>query len=165
MRALHFARRLAGVLSTRGVAAALLLGATACGSSTPSGPTAQPTPAPVKSLLTQGTFQLASVSKAVSAGFPFDAARVDFNLGSTAKLDVTVDWTFASDAVAIAVYAGSCTFSQFYANACNELGSTNPGAKPAQLSLNNLAAGSYTLIVANPGANDESGTYQIFTTR
>jgi hypothetical protein len=148
------------------VVVALSAGLPGCGgSSSVTGPS-NPTPAPpVQTVVQQGTFQLVSLSRAQAAGLPADAARSEFTLATGGKLDVIVDWTFASDPVGFGVYQGSCTFALFYADSCNQVGlaqaSTN---KPARVTLNNAAAGGYTVVVTNLGANDESGSYQILLT-
>jgi hypothetical protein len=118
-------------------------------------------------MIQQGGWSLASLSDAQGAGFPLDAGRTDFTIsGNAGTLEVVVDWTFSSNAVGFGVYRGNCTFTQWYADACQQIDIrmlTN--AKPARLTISNFGAGAYTLVIANGGPGAESGTYQIFLTR
>ena len=123
-------------------------------------------PAPVRTMIQQGNFTLASLADAQDAGLPLDAGRTDFSTSGTGTLEVTVNWTFSSNAVGFGIYQGSCSFNSWYANACNQVAiRTLTNAKPATLTQPSLPAGAYTLIIANGGPGAESGTYQIFLTR
>jgi hypothetical protein len=146
-------------------ALAVMLGMTGCGNSSPSTPT-QTTPTTTQTLVQQGSFRLVAISTAQAAGIPADAARTEFTLSGAGKLDVVVDWTFSASAVGFGVYQGSCSFNSFYNNSCNQVGVAPAGAgKPARVSVPNVAAGTYTLVVTSAANVDESGSYQIFITR
>jgi hypothetical protein len=123
-------------------------------------------PAPVRSLIQQGSWNLSSLSDAQDAGLPLDAGRTDFSTSGSGTLEVNVDWTFSSNAVGFGVYRGACTFTQWYADTCQQVDvRTLTNAKPARLTITSLPAGAYTLVIANGGPGAESGTYQIFLTR
>jgi len=151
-------------------AAALALTAIlpACGGGGGNGPTTPPVtqpPAPVRSLLFQGSFNLVSVSAANQAGFPVDALRQEFTLSAAGTLEVNADWTFAGSQMAIGVLRGACSFAQIFADSCSEAGGVFPSAKPTRLTINNLAAGTYTFVILNVNNYTESGNYQVYLTR
>jgi hypothetical protein len=82
-----------------------------------------------------------------------------FTTSSAGTLTVTVDWTFASNDVDIFVARGSepCTLQTFNDRSCGFLASDESTTmKPEKLTMSNLAAGTYTLYVANFGSTDES---------
>ncbi len=146
------------------LALGLALGLSGCGGG--SNPASPSTPAATTTVLQQGTFTLLSVPNAQGNGFAFDAARVEFTTSATGSLQAVVDWTNASNAMAVAFFPGSCTYSLFYANGCTEVASQDPTTnKPIKLGLANAAAGTYTMIVANAGIGNESGSYQILLTK
>ena len=123
-------------------------------------------PAPVRTMIQQGGWSLASLADAQAAGRPLDAGRTEFTTSGTGTVEVTVNWTFSSNAIGFGVYQGSCSFNSWYADACNQVAiRTLTNAKPATLTQSNLPAGTYTLMIANGGPGAESGTYQIFLTR
>ena len=73
-----------------------------------------------------------------------------FSTTTTGRLDVTVDWTFASSAIWVyVVSAGSCNLAGFNARSCNFLLRSESGAKPRKVSVANFAPGSYDLLLAN----------------
>jgi hypothetical protein len=117
-------------------------------------------------MIQQGSWTLSSLADAQAGGLPLDAGRTDFTTSGTGTLEVNVDWTFSSNAVGFGVYRGNCTFTQWYADACQQVDiRTLTNAKPARLTITGLASGAYTLMIANGGPGAESGTYQIFLTR
>jgi hypothetical protein len=71
---------------------------------------------------------------------------------------VTVDWTFASNNVDIFVAAGSepCTLETFNNRPCLCGIEESLTLKPEKLTIPSLAAGAYTLYVANFGSKNES---------
>jgi hypothetical protein len=137
-----------------------------CGGGGGNGPTPLPSSGPVRTLIQSGGFQLDGLPDAFAAGLIFDAGRVEFTTSGAGTLEVSVDWTFASNDVDFVVMRGNCSFNQFYADQCTEVaGADSATAKPERLTVSNFAAGSYTLFVANLGVTSESGNYQIFLTR
>jgi hypothetical protein len=130
------------------------------GSGSPAGP-----PAPVRSLVVQGNFNLVSVSQAAANGISYDARRHEFTTSGTGTLELNANWTFAQSQMAVVLTRGSCSFEQFEAEQCPEVGGAFPAAKPANFTFSNQPAGTYTVIIANINDYNESGTYQVFLTR
>ncbi len=150
-------RRLASNLVAIGAVAF----AAACGSSspsTPSPPTTTATPAPVMTLVSQGTSS--DLLKNYTHWQPFTT-------GSTGRIDVTVDWTYTTDAVKVLVATGNHTcydgkYSDF--SVCNVIASVSDSSKPKKLSLPGEPAGVYTLYVSNQGPDTEAIAWQVFVT-
>ncbi len=138
MRSLH---RLAGL--------SIALSLPACGSSTP---TPLPTPTPCTQT------PLLQVNGPVpSRGL----GRVALPVASSGRLDITIDWTFATSPIAAyVVAAGSCPIESFNASACTFLARSETTAKPRKFSVN-VSAGNYELLVVNFAAVDESISAQI----
>lgn len=142
--------------------------ATACGggggggTGSPAAPTG-----PSRSLIAQGSVQLAAPVTAISQGRFCDIfGFFGFTTSAPGTLDVTVDWTFASNDVDVHLERGECNCSQAQAGACQDVaGSESTTAKPERLSVPNLAAGAYTLVVVNTGPGSESASYQVGLTR
>ena len=157
------------------VAAALALAILpGCGGGGGNGPTTPPVtqaPAPVRTLIIQGGFSLVGIAEAQRQGAPADYVRHEFTTTGAGTLEVNADWTFSSTQMLVGVVRGACSFAQIDtalnggAVACPEVGGTFPSPKPARVTITNLAAGSYTLVVANITNISESGNYQVFLTR
>lgn len=162
-------RSLAGRPATLAAALALAVILPACGGGSGGGgntPSTLPAaPAPVRSLVVQGTFNLASVTDARGARIPYDAQRHEFSTSGTGTLEVNADWTFPGSQMGVVVFRGSCSFTQLFAETCAEVGGAFPSAKPARVTLNNLVGGTYTVIIANINNYAESGNYQVYLTR
>jgi hypothetical protein len=138
--------------------AILVMPACGGGSDTPNTPTpvtTPPPPPPAPTVVRQG----AGPIPAETVGF------VDFTTTLPGRLDVTVDWTFATNDVDIFIVRGSCTDDQLRNDTCPFLAmATSETAKPERLSVPNAAAGLYTLYVANFGSSDESVAFQAVLT-
>ena len=154
------------------VAAALALAVLpGCGGGGGNSPTPPVTQAPVRSLVVQGGFSLVGIVEAQRQGAPADYVRHEFTTSGAGTLEVNADWTFSSSQMLVGVVRGFCSFDQIDvalrggAVACPEVDGDFPSPKPARLTITNLAAGSYTLIIANITNNAESGNYQVFLTR
>jgi len=83
------------------------------------------------------------------------------------NLDLTVEWTFASNDVDIFIVRGTapCTLATFNNRTCGFIATSESATlKPEKLTINNMAAGAYTLYVANFGSSDESVAWQIVLT-
>jgi len=140
--------------------ALLLGGLAACGGNTPvtsTSPPPTPTPAPVTRQIHDDAFAV-----------PSDSVVSDtFATTSSGTLEVTVDWTFASNDVDIFIARGNepCTLETFNNRSCG-ISATEESTtlKPEKLTIPNFAAGSYTLYVANFGARDESVACHIVLT-
>jgi len=138
---------------TVGLIMALLL--PACGGS--SSPTTPATPAPTPNPCTQTT--LVQVDGAVAAR---TLGRVPFSATAAGRLDVTVDWTFATSPIGIyVVSAGTCTIAQFNADTCAYLARSETTVKPRKFSVANVTAGNYELMAANFSDVDESISGQV----
>ena len=143
-----------------------------CGSdNSPNTPTTTQPPAPVRALVIQGNFNLIGLSEAESQGFLVDYIRHEFTTSGTGTLEVNADWTFATSQMGVVVGRGSCSFAQIdaalagNASACPEAGGGLATTKPARLTINNLAQGTYTLVILNVNDRTESGNYQVYLTR
>ncbi len=144
-------RRLCSYLACAAVVGSLA----ACGGSTPSQPTPTPTPAPTPQVVVQGGDTL----KASEVGLlPITTAR-------TGAIEVTVDWTFATNDIDVALARGSCSFDQLVAQQCTIAAiSASTTAKPEKIRADNAAAGTYTLFIENTGPGDESLSFQVVLT-
>lgn len=88
--------------------------------------------------------------------------RVPFTIVTTARLDVIFDWTIASNLFGLyVVSAGSCPIEQFNAGSCNFLMRSETATKPRKVSVPDIPPGSYQMLVANYGSQDDSVTTQI----
>jgi hypothetical protein len=86
---------------------------------------------------------------------------------STGTVEVTLDWTFATNDVDIFVARGSepCTLETFVNRTCGFVATEESTVmKPEKLTLPNLAAGTYTLYVVNFGSTDDSVACHIVLT-
>lgn len=121
----------------------------ACGSSTP---TPLPTPTPCSQT------PVLQVNGAVPAR---GLGRVAFPVSASGRLDITVDWTFATTPIGIyLVTASSCPIDTFNAGTCTFLVRSETTVKPRKASAN-VSAGNYELLVANFSAQDESVSGQV----
>jgi hypothetical protein len=78
------------------------------------------------------------------------------------RLDVVTDWTSASSLIGVYVISGDCTLDQFNARTCTFLIRSEPSsAKPRVLSAPSIAAGTYTLVIADFTSFDESIATQV----
>ena len=143
--------------SHRLLALAFATSLAACGGDSPSAPTAPPTaPPPQRTLVAQGSR---------SDIPPFAEGNLAFvvlvQTTATGTLEATVDWTFASNKVVLAWASGNCGQSPD----CTPLFQDAALNKPKTLSAPNLAAGTYSLVIANLGTTNESVSYQVVFTR
>ena len=136
----------------------ILVGLAGCGGSGPfTPPPPTPTPPPVTRVIEQDTFALGSRTLVPNT----------FTTTSTGTVEVTVDWTLASSDIEIFLARGTepCTLATFNNRTCGFIATAeNPAQKPERLSVPNLAAGPYTLYIANFGASAESVACQIALT-
>jgi hypothetical protein len=92
------------------------------------------------------------------------AAGQDFTVPSSAdtRLDVAADWSSSSSLIGVYVVSGACTLDAFNARTCTFLLRSEPtSVKPRVLSAPNVAAGTYTLVVADFTTFDESIAVQV----
>ena len=149
-------------LGNIGLVIGLVISLTGCGGggggpAAPSTPAPTPAPPPVVTVIAQGSSALDS--KVI--------APVVFTTTATGTLDMTVDWTFASNDVDIFLARGSepCTLATFNNRTCGFIATEESTTmKPSKLRAPSLAAGTYSLYVANFGDTDESIAWQFLLT-
>jgi hypothetical protein len=124
------------------------------GGSSPSNPS-NPPAGPVRTLVAEGT---QGGVPPVTEGVAF---FVTVQLPASAVIEATVDWTLASNPVALVVGQGDCSRD---AN-CPILVQNTTTAKPKTVTTPTLTPGIYTLAVVNFGTTNESVSYQIFVIR
>jgi len=128
------------------------------GSNNPTAPPVTTAPAPVSTVLAEGSLSELDVN--VLARF------APFTTTAAGVLDVTVDWTLAQDNVEIYLAQGECTIDQVNQRTCPFAGfSESATAKPERIHIPSLAAGTYSLMIGNRGPSIESVSYQIVLTR
>ena len=124
------------------------------GGSSPSDPS-NPPAGPVRTLVAEGSQgDIPPVTQGV-------AFFVTVQLATSAVVEATVDWTSASNPVAIVWGQGNCSQD---AN-CPILVQNTTTAKPKTITTPNLVPGLYTLAVLNFGTTNEAVSYQIFVIR
>jgi hypothetical protein len=88
----------------------------------------------------------------------------DFSVPESGRLDITVDWTIATNRLGVwVVPVHTCSIDELNAGSCNFLVRSDPSAsttKPLKISTPNFAAGNYTWIIGNPSADQESIAFQ-----
>ncbi len=138
---------------------ALVLALGSCGGGEP--PTSQSTTTttttlPPASVMSQGgdTLEVGFVGQVP----PFTTTRIG-------TIEVTVDWTFATNDVDVALTRGVCSPQQFIDDQCSiAVFSISATDKPERIRLTSAAPGTYTIIVANEGPRDESISWQAVLT-
>jgi hypothetical protein len=151
--------RLRGLASI-GAAAVLIAGLGACGGGS-SSPTAAPTPTPTP---TPPSPRVVSSGGGLSlqAGY---VGRAPFTTTLAGSLSATVDWTFTTNDIDVALVGGNCSFDQLQASQCPILAiSASTTAKPETIRADGVAAGDYTLFIENTGPGDETLSYQVVLT-
>jgi hypothetical protein len=92
-----------------------------------------------------------------------------FTTAKAGTVEVTVDWTFASNDIDVFVAKGNepCTLASFNDRSCGFIGKAeSTSAKPETVTIPNVAAGQYTLYVANFGStNDSVACHIVLTTQ
>jgi hypothetical protein len=96
-----------------------------------------------------------------------DLGIVDITLGTAGTLDAVVDWRSSTDDLDIALVRGQCTAAAALSGACvaNTLAQAAGFSKPERVSVPNLPAGTYTLLIVNNGPSSESASWEIGVTR
>jgi len=137
------------------VALATSLSFSACGSGSGPGPTpvSQP-PAPQRTSLGSGSAPGLGV-------YPDDYLRVLITVAQAGTLELSADWTFASDSVGIFLGQGDCLNNL----SCPNLGQNIGTSKPKALTVPNVQPGTYSFLIVNYGPRTESVSYQVFLTR
>jgi hypothetical protein len=155
-----------GLVLAGALALAMTLGACGGGSNcseNPTGPTC-PTPPPPP----PPTPAPPSVIYGDSGSVPADSAiAIDFNIANAGTVAATVDWTFASSEVWIAMTTNACNdFVQAFVGQCSQIGTPNLGnSKPKTVTGSVTQATSARLWIANLATVDESMAVQITLAR
>jgi hypothetical protein len=143
----HEARKTAGAV----VISALAFSLAGCGSG-PTAPTAVPTPTTRRVVVSRGT--QTGVPPSTVIGFFVLVVHTQ----ATGILEATVDWTFPTNPVAVAVGQGDCTVL----SACTLLVKDTGSEKPKTLDTPAaVPPGTYSLVVANNGTGNEAIVYTI----
>jgi hypothetical protein len=138
----------------------LLIGFAGCGGSnspsTPSSPAPTPTPAPVTTAIYQN-----------SGGVPpMTLVRLDFNIPNAGTVNATVDWTFASSTVAIALTTQACADpSAAFLASCSQIGTPQLDSRKPKTITGAAQAGGGRLWIANLATVDESVAVLVTLTR
>ena len=137
------------------VALLLLIATTGCGGDGPTSPVVPPQPTPVpptRALVAQGGFDL-----------PADYYKgLWFTTTRPGTLDITVDWTYTDSVVWVYVGQGTCLDAQIQAGQCPYIfQSVLALPKPRVVTLPNLGAGPYTLLIYNGSTRPESVAFTV----
>ena len=152
------------------VAAAAVAWLASCGDggNTPPTPVATPTPAPVRTVVAQGSLAIEAPDEEFSY---FRYALISTT--ATGTLETTVNWTYSTNAVWMYVTEGDCTGDKFANLDCPggptcectfSVVSETETPKPRVLTVSNASPGTRTLIVWNLGPQEESCSYQAVLT-
>ena len=87
-----------------------------------------------------------------------------FTTSRTGTIDVTVDYTYATNQIVVWIARGNCTADLFVADQCDYAASSFAGSKPRKVSVTGAAAGTFTLLIGNAGPGDDSVSYQVILT-
>jgi hypothetical protein len=141
------------------MALALAVGLVACGDDedgapTTPGVTATPTPAPTASpgaIVTSGSDRLPARQ----------VLNFDIRTASAGTVEVTVDYTSAGNAILVWLTDRQCSPQLFQQDRCDYLAKSLEGGKPRVIRATNVAAGTYSVFVANDGPGDEQVSWQV----
>jgi len=138
--------------------------ASACGGGSPSAPSATPPPVPQERVIQQGTLSLRDGLDALWNLGHWDTKVVPFATSSPGLLKITVDYTFVQTELFPVLYRGNCSAELAAVVKCELAPGAFVRGKPYVLTMDNLAAGSYTLSIMNGGTRDETVSYRITLT-
>ena len=137
-----------------GLLAALLPGCD--GGSGPDPIPSTPPPAPVTTVVAEGSFSGLEPNGAVVATITTPRAG---------NIEVVLDWTFASNDLDFLLTRGECAPEQLIALQCTIVAvAESTTAKPERAGVANAPAGPYTLFVGNFGTTEESISFQVLLT-
>ena len=93
----------------------------------------------------------------------FIVVYLPLTTATTGRLDVTLDWTFASTPIAMYLVRGACSIDELNARTCDFVMRLEATAtpKPHRLSASNVAAGRFDLIIGNAGDEEEAVSAQV----
>jgi hypothetical protein len=140
----------------RAGALALVVGLTACGGGggSNSGPSnlPAPTPAPVRSVIGNFTFNLGAIDLS-------QPVEVTVSGSGTGTVDATVQWTFASNDVDLYLTDRNCNATSiFNLGNCNILARADSFTTKPEVINARLGSGVYRLYIYNDGPGGEAGT-------
>ena len=133
----------------------LALGA-ACGGSSPASPSpvATPTPAPVATVVLEGSLPDMEPMWLFTVG--------QFTTSTVGRIEITVDWTLAENDVDFYLTQSACSIEAINAGACSFVAySVSKTAKPETTFVENAPPGTYALLIGNRGPTKESVSYQV----
>ncbi len=142
---------------------ALVLVLPACGGGgggSPTGPSAGPPPPEVleEASLAFGVVTTSQPTRGIGGGV--------YQLNASGRVDISVDWTSPSNDVDVYLYRGTCSALDGFNERCEiveKADSTN--SKPERLSVANVAAGIYTMLIYNFGPRSDTVSYRIVLQR
>ena len=144
-------------LATRAVSRSLLLGLglilalAACGSDSATPPTTPPTPVPTPVPTPTPPTVVAQGGDKLNA---LQVLNFDLTTSATGTIEVTVDYTFADSQVLVWLTDRQCSPQLFQSDSCTYLAKSLEGPKPRVIRASSVAAGTYSVFVANDGPHD-----------
>jgi hypothetical protein len=85
----------------------------------------------------------------------------DVRTTSAGTVEVTVDYTSASNAILVWLTDRQCSPQLFQQDRCDYLAKSLEGGKPRVIRATNVPAGTYSVFVANDGPADEQVSWQV----
>jgi hypothetical protein len=123
------------------------------GNNVPTPVTTQPPPPPPR-VVHDGSYQ-------VPSGFAFGDY---FSTDRTGTLEAVIDYTFPASVILVWIARGQCTAELWEADQCTYAATSFAGGKPRRVSVAGATAGTYTLVLANFGDQDEAVSFQVILT-
>jgi hypothetical protein len=140
------------------VGVGLALALAACGSDS-APPTVVPTPTPTPLPTPTPPVLVDEGSTAIPA---LQVVNFDVTTTSAGTVTVTVDYTFADSEILLWLTDRQCSPQLFGSDSCTYLVKSLEGAKPRVMSATGVAAGTYSLFIANDGPHDpEQVTWRV----
>jgi hypothetical protein len=126
----------------------------ACGGSSPSNPTPAPTPQPTPAQ----PVLVSQISRTLQADYFFPNT---ITTSRTGTLTVQLNWTYPANRMVLGLATSACSIAAYQSYTCSFLVQDSVQATTATktITVPNLAAGSYVVIVDNYGPGDESYNY------
>jgi hypothetical protein len=146
---------------------ALLAAGCGGGDSSPAAPA--PTPTPTPALTTTVIYNVSATNLD-----PNNVGILQFNIPAAGQLTLTVDWTFATSPIFIALTTDACgganptqtDVNNAFTGFCSNIGNPNlSSAKPKTIVGNATGAGTGRIWIANAGTVTESFGVQVTLTR
>lgn len=132
---------------------------------------------PVPRVIAQGAFSIGTTATAIAISDPCDLTEfIPFTTNRAGTLEASVDWTFETSNLDVGIFDAACTCRVIVDavlagnedeldQICRTFGqSVNVTEKPERVTVPNLSAGNYVMIVLNNTDQVESCSYQIILT-